>query len=281
MQRLRELAPGVLVATSSFATTTSTVVAGRDGGCLVIDPATTVAELAGLAADLAAAGLHPVAGFATHPHWDHILWSDELGDVPRYAAPAAAEAARREREEMLPDLAESAPGHDLDLFAKLTALPQDADRIPWDGPAARLITHNAHAPGHTAVFLPELGVLVAGDMLSDLEMPILDMTQPEQFAEYRAGLDRLATAGENRAGENAVAGESTVAGEGVAAGVRWLVPGHGHVGDAAEFRRRVDADRRYLDLLAVGRPFEDPRTATVDWLRDWHETQLRAVSASG
>ena len=42
-------------------------------------------------------------------------------------------------------------------------------------------------------------------------------------------------------------------------GVRWLVPGHGHVAGAAEFRRRLDADARYLDLLAAGEPFDDPR----------------------
>ena len=99
MRSLTEVAPGVLVATSSYALTTSTVVVGSSGGCLVIDPAVTAADLAGLAAELAARGLRPVVGWSTHPHWDHVLWSRELGDAPRYAAPAAitvTEAARRE-----------------------------------------------------------------------------------------------------------------------------------------------------------------------------------------
>ncbi len=38
MRSLTEIAPGVLVATSSFALTTTTIVAGS-GGCLLIDPA--------------------------------------------------------------------------------------------------------------------------------------------------------------------------------------------------------------------------------------------------
>jgi glyoxylase-like metal-dependent hydrolase (beta-lactamase superfamily II) len=38
MQRLHELTPGVLVATSDYATTNSTVAVADDGGCLVIDP---------------------------------------------------------------------------------------------------------------------------------------------------------------------------------------------------------------------------------------------------
>src|SRR5690242_16630354 len=91
--RIAEIAPGVLVATSDLYLTTTTVVTGPDGGCLVIDPAITVADVGALAAELRARGLTPLAAFATHPHWDHVLWSAELGDVPRYASPRAAEAA--------------------------------------------------------------------------------------------------------------------------------------------------------------------------------------------
>jgi len=88
MQRLVEIVPGVLVATAERGTTTSTVVVANDGGCLVIDPAMTAADVAGLAADLADGGLRPCLGFATHPHWDHVLWSRDLGDVPRRYGPA-------------------------------------------------------------------------------------------------------------------------------------------------------------------------------------------------
>ena len=63
MGRLTEIAPGVLVATSSYATTTSTVVVGSSGGCLLIDPAVTVADLAGLAAYLASRGLRAVVAW--------------------------------------------------------------------------------------------------------------------------------------------------------------------------------------------------------------------------
>src|SRR5450432_3872291 len=111
MHRLREITPGVLVATAEYAETTSTVVIAEGGGCLVIDPAVSVAELAALAADLASAGLRPRAGFATHPHWDHVLWSRELGDVPRYAAAAAVTIFAEIRDESVGQLQRSAPGH--------------------------------------------------------------------------------------------------------------------------------------------------------------------------
>jgi len=254
MQRFREITPGVLVATEKELITSTTAVAHPGGGSLLIDPALTPADLAGLAAELAGAGMAPRAGFATHPHWDHVLWSRELGDVPRYAPAASAAAAEAERN----DLAESARNHtadyDWDLFGRLTALPEGAELIPWDGPEAQLVVHNGHAPGHAAVFFPHTGVLVAGDMLSDLEIPLLDTQMDNAFADYRAGLDKLAGVRD----------------------VRWLVPGHGQVTDGAGFRARVDADRRYLDQLEAGQPFDDPR-ARSGWLADHHVQQSEYV----
>src|SRR5215831_14205366 len=255
MERFRELTPGVQVATASYATTISTVVVADDGGCLVIDPAVSVADLTALAADLNGAGLRPRAGFATHPHWDHVLWSRDLGEVPRYAAPGAVAIAESMREEMISGVEAAAPGHDLELFGRLTALPGGAGHIPWDGPAAQVIVHDGHAPGHGAVFIPGAGVLVAGDMLSDIEIPLLDTPADDPLGDYRAGLQRLAEV----------------------PGVRWLVPGHGHVTDARGFRRRLDADRRYLDLLAAGEPFSDPR-CMGGWQLDYHREQLQRVA---
>src|SRR6266702_4528292 len=134
MNRLTEITAGIFVATSDLYTTNSTVVSAGDGGCLVIDPAVTVAEVAGLAADLRTLSLTPRAGFATHPHWDHVLWSSDLGDVPRYASAVAAAVAERERSGLIERVQRSAPGHDLALFARLTPLGPGEKAIAWDGP---------------------------------------------------------------------------------------------------------------------------------------------------
>jgi len=251
MRSLTEIAPGVLVGTSSYALTTTTLVVGSSG-CLLIDPAVTVAELAALAAALRARGLRPAAAWSTHPHWDHVLWSTEFGDAPRYAAPAAVTAAKTGRDGILAAVQQDAPGHDLSLVGRLG--PLDASAIPWDGPQARLIVHDGHAPGHGAVFLPGPGVLVAGDMCSDAEIPLLDTLAADPLGDYRTGLERLAAV----------------------PGVRQVIPGHGHVGDAAEFRRRLALDSEYLDAIAGGRPSSDPRLAgCADWLRVTHEEQVR------
>jgi hydroxyacylglutathione hydrolase len=255
MRELTEVAPGVLVAAARQYMTTSTVLIGARGTCLVVDPAVSVAEVSGLAAELASRALRPVAGWSTHPHWDHLLWSRELGDVPRYCTPRAAEVATAERAGLIEDVMAEAPGHDLDVFARLTQL--DGNRIPWDGPAVMVIEHSAHELGHGAIFLPDTDTLLAGDMLSDIEIPLLRTAGPDPLGSYLAGLEMLA-------------GLEVV---------RTVVPGHGHVGDSIEFRRRVDADRRYLDALERGLPAagEDDRIGD-GWLRAEHDRQSALVS---
>jgi hydroxyacylglutathione hydrolase len=58
-------------------------------------------------------------------------------------------------------------------------------------------------------------------------------------------------------------------------GVRQVVPGHGHVGDASAFRRRLALDAAYLDAISSGKPADDPRLpGGPDWMRGMHETQV-------
>jgi glyoxylase-like metal-dependent hydrolase (beta-lactamase superfamily II) len=276
----RQVAPGVFVFTAGLYTTTTTVVAGADGGCLVIDPAITPADLAALEEWLTLHGLRPVAGWSTHPHWDHVLWSETLGaDVPRYATPAAVAVAARDRDTLAREAEGEEPGHDLALFGRLTAVegvPEpvagtvsvasavsvgtvSVGTVPWDGPEARVIAHDAHAPGHGALFLPDTGVLIAGDMLSDIEIPLLDTESPDPFGAYRMGLARLASL----------------------PGVRVVVPGHGHPADRAGFRSRVAADFVYLDGVETGTGGADPRLgadtepgSATERLRQEHTRQV-------
>jgi hydroxyacylglutathione hydrolase len=255
MGRLTEIAPGVLVATSSFAVTTTTVVTGPAGSgeCLLIDPGVTAAELAELAAELSSLGLRPAVAWSTHPHWDHLIWSRELGDAPRYAAPAAISIIESMRDDILAEAGRDGFGLDLDLVAQVRALA--ADTIGWDGRETRLVVHDGHAPGHGAVFLPDCGVLIAGDMCSDIEIPVLDTVATDPLGDYRTGVERLEAV----------------------AGVQQVVPGHGHVGDAAEFRRRLALDSAYLDAVVRGEPFGDPRLApeSPEWMRTVHDEQVR------
>ena len=99
-----------------------------------------------------------------------------------------------------------------------------------------LVVHDGHSPGHTALWLPPLRVLIAGDMLSDVELPL--PFYPDDLPSCIDALDRLAP---------------------YAARAELVIPGHGHVGTDA--LARLDADRRYIDNVVSGGASEDHRIA--------------------
>src|ERR1700712_2692702 len=121
---LTEVADGVWVRQSEWVWTNSIVVRGDDG-LILVDPGITGAELDELADDVDALGMPVVAGFSTHPHWDHLLWHPRFGDVPRYALPANARLACEAREQAQEGAAETSPDIPRELVALVTPLPAD------------------------------------------------------------------------------------------------------------------------------------------------------------
>ena len=86
---LRPVADGVLIHQSEFCQSNAVVVQGR-AGVLLIDPGVLGDELGTLADDLDQLGQPVVAGFSTHPHWDHLLWDARFGAAPRYGTARCA-----------------------------------------------------------------------------------------------------------------------------------------------------------------------------------------------
>jgi glyoxylase-like metal-dependent hydrolase (beta-lactamase superfamily II) len=264
---LRQVAEGVLVHESEFCQSNAVVVHGR-AGVLLIDPGVLGYEMATLADDLRELGQPVVAGFSTHPHWDHLLWHAQLGAAPRYGTAGCAATVQallsdphwkdRVARVTPPDIAGQIP---LDLFGLISGLPAGAARIPWDGPEVRIIEHQAHAPGHAALLIEERGVLVAGDMLSDVLIPMLDlMNATDPIQDYLAALRLL---------------------EGVAGDVDVLIPGHGSVGGPGQVHARIEQDRAYVHALRDADVPGDPRigpSATYDWMPGAHERQLQHLA---
>jgi len=270
---LRQVAEGVLIHESEFCRSNAVVVQGR-GGVLLIDPGVQGHEMACLANDLRELGETVVAGFSTHPHWDHLLWHAELGTAPRYGTARCAATVRdrlsdpgakaRIAAQLIPqDIADQVP---LDLLGLIAGLPADATQIPWDGPRVRIIEHQAHASGHAALVIEERGVLVAGDMLSDVLIPMLDlMGTADPVGDYLTALALF---------------------EGVAGGVDVVVPGHGSTGGAGQARARIEQDRAYLHAVRNPGGPDDPRvgpsaTFGKDRLPGVHQRQLQGLAEQG
>jgi glyoxylase-like metal-dependent hydrolase (beta-lactamase superfamily II) len=245
---LTQVADGVWVRQSGWVWSNATAVRG-EGGLILVDPGIDGSDLNQLADDLDRLGIPVVAGFSTHPHWDHLLWHARFGDVPRYATAAAAHAASEGRERGQRMAAESASGIPLELFGLVTPLPADGGPVPGD-----IIEHGAHAVGHAAVLLADRGVLLAGDMLSDVLIPLLDPRRPDQVGAYETALDLLEEAARH---------------------VDVVVPGHGAVAEGPEVAARLAADHAYIDALRRGEEPVDARLGPdADWLSGPHQSNL-------
>nr|WP_062339268.1 MBL fold metallo-hydrolase [Herbidospora sakaeratensis] len=264
---LTRVAEGVLVHESMFVQSNAVVVRGPDG-VLLVDPGVTGAELGCLVDDLAELGQTVVAGFSTHPHWDHVLWDARFGDVPRYGTARCAAAIREElsdagaKDRIADHLLETeiAGQVPLDLLGLVAGLPAGATVIPWDGPRVRIIEHQAHAPGHAALLIEDRGVLIAGDMVSDVLIPMFEFDEAaDPIGDYLTALTLL---------------------EDVADDAHVVIPGHGSVGGPGQARARIDRDRAYVLALRDGRVPDDPRIGPAakpgwEWVGDVHEGQFR------
>jgi glyoxylase-like metal-dependent hydrolase (beta-lactamase superfamily II) len=260
---LTQVAADVWVHESTFCQSNAVVLQGR-AGVLLIDAGIHRDEMACLTQDLSELGQTVVAGFSTHPHWDHLLWHDSLGTAPRYGTARCAATARDQLAGGI-DLARLGVPEDtpLELLGNITGLPEATARLPWDGPVVRILEHQAHATGHAALLIAQHRVLVAGDMLSDVLIPMLNMNgAADPVEDYLAALWLL---------------------ESAAGGVDVVVPGHGSVGGADQIQARIERDRAYVLALRNGEVPADPRIgpsaeAGWEWVRNVHEGQLQRLA---
>src|SRR5919197_771724 len=161
-----------------------------------------------------------------------------------------AHVAGEARERAQAMAAESASGIPLELIGLVTPLPADGGPVPGE-----IIEHHAHAVGHAAILLADRGVLLAGDMLSDVLIPLCDFRQDDQVGAYETALDRL---------------------DGATRHVDVVVPGHGAVAEGPEVAARLAADRAYIDALRRGEEPVDARL-DVDWISGIHQSNLEAA----
>ncbi len=192
---------------------------------VLVDSVVLPDELAALPGALAAAGLDPAALVATHAHFDHLLGGAAYPDLPLRAGPSTLALLRDDPGAPARDLAES----DAELYVERDA-PLTLGRLEplRDGPF-ETVAADGHAADGTALFEPRSRLLLPGDYLIAVEIPLVSRAgSPEA---YLATLDRLAPLVER---------------------AEAVVPGHGPPLDRRRARELLDLDRRYVSDLAGG-----------------------------
>ena len=248
--RALALHPDVIVVEGSLYATNTVVLragaaAGSDAGPLrviepgeeeasevfVIDSPVLPDELASLGSLLEQARFRqPDALLATHGDWDHLLAVQAFPGLSIGVAESTARRLAASPEQALRELERFDAG--LYLRREPLQLP-DLQSLPVPGrlDLGELELELHRADGHTedgmAIFAPWAGVLICGDYLSPIEIPLIG--QGGSIGAYSATLDRL---------------------DGLLARSRYAVPGHGRVLEAQEAKRILLEDRAYLEALA-------------------------------
>lgn len=257
------LHPDVLVFYSRVWQTTCTAVRSGEEGFLIDSPVYPD-ELEALPGVLEQAGF-PVSGLlATHADWDHLLGrlafpEAALGCAESTATRLTAEPGTAQRE-----LRQFDEEHYVEDRAPLALAGVQQLPVPGHlgvGPERELELHptGGHTADGMAVLVPWARVLVCGDYLSPVEIPML--SPGGSIEAYAATLERLGA---------------------LIARAEWVVPGHGAPMSADRAAQIAEEDREYLRALAAaGDAARLPDSRRTGAQRKIHaENRMRVVAAN-
>jgi glyoxylase-like metal-dependent hydrolase (beta-lactamase superfamily II) len=252
--------PDAIVVTSLLWRTTATALrAGEEA--MLLDAPYFPDELELLPTVLSQAGFSVDALLATHGDFDHLLGRLAFPSLPLGVAESTALRLRAAPGQAQRELRDADAEHyaarprPLSL-GSVQSLPVPG-RLDLGEEELELHPTAGHVPDGMAVLAPWLGVLVVGDYLSDVEIPLLG--SGGDVGEYRATLARLAPLVERS---------------------ETVVPGHGSPHERPRALELLDEDAAYLDALERGddRPaLPAGRDSTRQ--RAIHAENLRAVRA--
>lgn len=228
--RVASLHPDVLVATSAIWHTNCAIVrAGEEA--FAIDSPILPEEVDALPAVVEQARFPPPVGLlATHGDWDHLLGRLAFREATLGCAASTAERVRATPGEAQRELRAFDERHYLARPAPLALGSVQALDVPGvcEIGAHELALHPAE--GHTAdgmaIWVPWAGVLVAGDYLSTVEIPVLG--DGGSIGAYAATLERLRP---------------------LVVEAQFVVPGHGPVLGSQQGLAVLDEDVAYLEAL--------------------------------
>jgi glyoxylase-like metal-dependent hydrolase (beta-lactamase superfamily II) len=216
----------VLVATSRVYQTTCTAIRSGDEA-FVVDSPVYPDELEVLPAVLEQAGFSASGLLATHGDWDHLMGrlafpGAALGVAETTAARLTGEPGAAQRKLRAFDEEHYVERPSPLSLGQVQALPVPG-HVELGGQEIELHTADGHTADGMALWAPWAGVLVCGDYLSPVEIPMLSESGSRDA--YLATLERLRP---------------------LVARAQWVVPGHGAPIEGARASAILDEDVRYL-----------------------------------
>jgi glyoxylase-like metal-dependent hydrolase (beta-lactamase superfamily II) len=221
----------VIVVRSAFWQTTCTLVhrgaADAPAECFVIDSPVLPNELDALPMVLGQAGWTPTGLLCTHGDWDHLLGRMAFPDAALGCAETTGARLRARPGEAQRELREFDDEHYVERprplsLGQVQALPVPG-RVDIGDTELELLPADGHTEDGMAIRVPWAGVVICGDYVSPVEIPMLSDGGSRDA--YLATLARLRPLVEQ---------------------ARWVVPGHGAPIEAARATAILDEDVRYL-----------------------------------
>jgi glyoxylase-like metal-dependent hydrolase (beta-lactamase superfamily II) len=216
----------VLVATSRVFQTTCTAIRSGDEG-FVVDSPIYPDELEVLPAVLEQSGFTASGLLATHADWDHLLGrlafpGAALGVAETTAARLTGEPGAAQRELRAFDEEHYVERPSPLSLGQVQALPVPG-HVELGANEIELHPTEGHTADGMALWAPWAGVLICGDYLSPVEIPMLSESGSRDA--YLATLERLRP---------------------LVAQAQWVVPGHGAPTEGSRASAILDEDVRYL-----------------------------------
>jgi glyoxylase-like metal-dependent hydrolase (beta-lactamase superfamily II) len=216
----------VLVATSRVYQTSCTAIRSGDEG-FVVDSPIYPDELEVLPAVLEQAGFNATGLLATHADWDHLMGrlafpGAALGVAETTAARLTGEPGDAQRKLRAFDEEHYVDRPSPLSLGQVQALPVPG-HVEIGGQEIELHPADGHTADGMALWVPWARVLVCGDYLSPVEIPML--SEDGSRDAYLATLERLRP---------------------LVAQAQWVVPGHGTPTEGGRASEILDEDVRYL-----------------------------------
>ncbi len=153
---------------------------------LVYDTHVSVAAAREIRAHVEALGANRITVLLSHHHLDHVAGTEAFADCEILAGARTAAHLERDRAAIENGTLEGPPA--IDPLVMPTRTLEDTETLTVGARTLELLQVDIHSDDATVVWMPEEGLLLAGDTMEDT---VTYVGEPEGFERHLADLERL------------------------------------------------------------------------------------------